>query len=368
MLAADRRLLRASVEQRRLEIKNIEIGHYTSNLDMITQQGALVGGFSMGALAGVGGESSPWHTIYCQSLTASVCFNIASVIICTFCSISGPKMALLGPEGSPFEACRKLRTAHLIASALNTGGMATFFIALLDMGFYLFNRGSSFSMAIQLAFGTSFVVYTVFRLKENFSFVPNKDLETDYRDNAPDWTTQGKNQAAFKGAPTIEHENEMRTLHGDQKAMAVIKAGFHRIKLKNKWKVKYFELYRDFLVYYESQDGIMSAKLNLYGETQHDAYVGVLFPADLKPSDRSHYKTATFGLECLIGATKLRFDFATKQEQSDWAEAIHYCAEEAGHAASLRAGGQGRSETGASSNRDSRDEGLVYRRPPADTL
>ena len=105
MLAADRRLLRATVEQRRLEIKNVEIGHYVSNMDMITQQGALVGGFAMGALAAVG-EMGPLggpytHLVYTNSLTASTCLNIASVIVCTFCSIAGPKMALLGPEGQP---------------------------------------------------------------------------------------------------------------------------------------------------------------------------------------------------------------------------------------------------------------------------
>ena len=42
MIAADRRLLQASIKQRRLEIKDREIGHYLNNMNMIATQGALV--------------------------------------------------------------------------------------------------------------------------------------------------------------------------------------------------------------------------------------------------------------------------------------------------------------------------------------
>jgi ubiquitin len=96
MIAADRRLLQASIKQRRLEIKDREIGHYLNNMNMIATQGALVAGFAFGALSGV---SSPeedeegdginieylHHFIFVNSLTLSVTANLASVIVCTLC-------------------------------------------------------------------------------------------------------------------------------------------------------------------------------------------------------------------------------------------------------------------------------------------
>lgn len=350
MLAADRRLLQATVEQKRLEIKNIEIGHYTSNLDMITQQGALVGGFSLGALAGVDNASSPWHFIYTQSLTASVCLNIASVIICTFCSISGPKMALLGPEGSPFVACKKLKASHELASKLNIGGMATFFIALLDMGFYLFKREASTSMMVQLVAATLFTMWTVMRIRKDFAFAPNTDLDHDYRENAPEWTTEGKAREAFNGASTLGDKNP---LHEQPKVKSrdLIKAGMLSIKegKLSKWKVKYVEVYRDFLAEYECQNGdvIGTFKLHPADDAKHDAkgygapgsedaYVHTHLPKFLGSSDSSFFKSATFGLQVQIGTDILRFDFATEQDQSDWSSAILYCADEAEQAAELR--------------------------------
>lgn len=391
MLAADRRLLRATVEQRRLEIKNVEIGHYVNNMDMITQQGALVGGFAMGALAAVG-EMGPLggpytHLVYTNSLTASTCLNIASVIVCTFCSIAGPKMALLGPVGSPFEACRRLRAAHVISSALNVGGMATFFIALFDLGFYQLSKTGASSMAVQLIIGSAWITWTVIRLKRNFQFKTSeagRKLDSEYRENAPEWSAEGAAMARFSSVASHNPLQESTGRISEMPAPArreliaakmaenqhlIVKAGIackQGSSWMQTWKPCYFELSRDYLVYYESQDGAEKGRLTLYDEANAGSgagpasYVKINFMEQVPANQAHNFQNAKFGLQVVVGDRIFNMDFATAQEQTEWAEAIGVCADEAESAAARRMGkGKGAARNAGPARASDGEEGQL---------
>jgi ubiquitin len=181
MIAADRRLLQASIKQRRLEIKDREIGHYLNNMNMIATQGALVAGFSFGALSGVASPEEDDHAalvhhfVFVNSLMLSVTCGIASVIVTTLCSILGAKMALLGPEGSTFDACEKLKQEHKLASTLNLSCLTSFFVACLDLGFLLFQVHDAAAVFGQVAVAMICIFFTYRWCQRSFAFDQQHD-------------------------------------------------------------------------------------------------------------------------------------------------------------------------------------------------
>jgi ubiquitin len=432
MIAADRRLLQASIKQRRLEIKDREIGHYLNNMNMVATQGALVAGFSFGALSGVSppeDSDSPTtymhHFVFVNSLTASVTCNLASVIVCTLCSILGPKMALLGPEGSTFDACERLKQEHKLASSLNIAGLASFFIACLDIGFLLFPLHDAIAVFSQVAISMVCICYEYRRIKLSFKFDEQHDglqgdgnSSFDPKDEKSKWVDTRDKKDAGAGAasdgsakPKNKRQsiamiaNSMRQSIKQPAGGGVLKAGGSSsdqsngegdrggangaqrgVQLANtssaddsrdarrlvksgiatkegswykNWKPRYFELYRDFIVYYESKDGVEKGKLALYAdaasedgggkqqrgswtaaskeqETYSD-FVMVTPTSHLNEKSFKEYKSRKTCIQIRVGDKYLYMELLSVQERDSWSDAIMKCAAAAKAAAEQRA-------------------------------
>ena len=96
-------------------------------------QAAVLAGFSFGAF----GRSdfnqlrTGHRVVFANYCAASMSFNLAAVIISTFCSVLGPKMALLGGKGSTFRACDLL---HHASFATPLAGLIVRYFRILHRG------------------------------------------------------------------------------------------------------------------------------------------------------------------------------------------------------------------------------------------
>ncbi|KAL1518843.1 hypothetical protein AB1Y20_015362 [Prymnesium parvum] len=105
MLAADKLLLRSTVKQRTIELREKELNLFNSNFSAVATQAALLAGFSMAFLE----MSVHLHALHFNPLakallhlfsTVCVCANIFVVSIITFVSVWGSGKALRGRDGS----------------------------------------------------------------------------------------------------------------------------------------------------------------------------------------------------------------------------------------------------------------------------
>ena len=105
MLAADKLLLRSTVKQRTIELREKELNLFNSNFSAVATQAALLAGFSMAFLE----MSVHLHALHFNPLakgllhlfsTICICANIFAVSIITFVSVWGSGKALRGKDGS----------------------------------------------------------------------------------------------------------------------------------------------------------------------------------------------------------------------------------------------------------------------------
>ena len=105
MLAADKLLLRSTVKQRTIELREKELNLFNSNFSAVATQAALLAGFSMAFLE----MSVHLHGLHFNPIakgllhlfsTICVCSNIFVVSIITFVSVWGSGKALRGKDGS----------------------------------------------------------------------------------------------------------------------------------------------------------------------------------------------------------------------------------------------------------------------------
>uniref|UniRef100_A0A7S3EPZ1 Uncharacterized protein n=1 Tax=Haptolina ericina TaxID=156174 RepID=A0A7S3EPZ1_9EUKA len=105
MLAADKLLLRSTVKQRTIELREKELNLFNSNFSAVATQAALLAGFSMAFLE----MSVHLHAVHFNPLakallhlfsTVCICANIFVVSIITFVSVWGSGKALRGKDGS----------------------------------------------------------------------------------------------------------------------------------------------------------------------------------------------------------------------------------------------------------------------------
>ena len=105
MLAADKLLLRSTVKQRTIELREKELNLFNSNFSAVATQAALLAGFSMAFLE----MSVHLHGLHFNPIakgllhlfaTICICCNIFVVSIITFVSVWGSGKALRGRDGS----------------------------------------------------------------------------------------------------------------------------------------------------------------------------------------------------------------------------------------------------------------------------
>jgi len=105
MLAADKLLLRSTIKQKTIELREKELNLFNSNFSAVATQAALLAGFSMAFLE----MSVHLHGLHFNPLakallhifsTICICANVFVVSVITFVSVWGSGKALRGKDGS----------------------------------------------------------------------------------------------------------------------------------------------------------------------------------------------------------------------------------------------------------------------------
>jgi hypothetical protein len=324
-------------------------------------------------------------------------------------------MALLGPEGSTFDACERLKQEHKLASSLNITGLVSFFVACLDIGFLLFPIHDAVAVFVQVAISMICIVVTYKRIQRSFKFDEQHDglsgdgtTSFDPTDEKSKWVDTRETGDQNKGKPNrrtslmgkamdavgdatrtgastrnvaskttkaSRSASESQVDAASQRsnggrfsapdngsdARRLVKSGIATKEgswYKN-WKPRYFELYRDFIVYYESKDGLEKGKVALYDTSvdqknsghkgrDHGSFVttsteGYTEFVCVTPTSRlsdkhfKEYKSRKTCLQIRVDNKFLYMEFITVKERDEWADAITKCAVAAKNAAQQRA-------------------------------
>ena len=103
MLAADKLLLRSTVKQLAIQLREKELTLFNDNFNAVGTQSAVLAGFAMTSFAEI---DLPHNAFYAQKaclhlcVTISICANLMCTASTTFVSVWGSGKALRGKDGS----------------------------------------------------------------------------------------------------------------------------------------------------------------------------------------------------------------------------------------------------------------------------
>ena len=105
MLAADKLLLRSTVKQKTIELREKELNLFNANFSAVATQAALLAGFSMAFLEMSVHLHGEHHNYVAKAAlhlfsTICICANVFTVSVITFVSVWGSGKALRGKDGS----------------------------------------------------------------------------------------------------------------------------------------------------------------------------------------------------------------------------------------------------------------------------
>ena len=101
MLAADKLLLRSTVKQKTIELREKELNLFNANFSAVATQAALLAGFSMAFLEMSVHLHGEHHNYVAKAAlhlfsTVCICANVFTVSVITFVSVWGSGKALRG--------------------------------------------------------------------------------------------------------------------------------------------------------------------------------------------------------------------------------------------------------------------------------
>jgi hypothetical protein len=410
---------------------------------MVATQAAVLAGFSFGAFGRDDWtEMQTGHrVVFANCCAASMSLNLAAVVISTFSSVLGPKMALLGKEGCTFRACELLGKYHVLATRMHLGGLFFFFLSCLDYGFLLFEYEEASLLCTQLIVAIGMIGWFMTTMFVEFQFEEEEFMDEDYgKDNAAAAGSVAKGQSVREGvhwenaltartqkaptsrkskstrgssrgmsAPQPKHtalmskkssseakhdsglagmslfsttdsklEDEVQAQRSKMNQMTnprrLLKSGIVTKQGRNiganltrKWQPRYFEVYRDWLVYYASKEGPEKGRMCLFdtaceaevkkrvsqgatsraGSSSFSAMnsfrrmsnplavefaLEVTPTAQLKDPSLSEYISMPNALQIKSSIDCIYMDFLSEEERDEWADIITSCANNAKNA------------------------------------
>jgi len=162
MLAADKLLLRSTVKQRAIQLREKELLLFNDNFNAVGTQSAVLAGFAMTSFAEI---DLPHNAFYAQKaclhlfVTISICANLMCTASTTFVSVWGSGKALRGKDGSMDEAVDGMHAERaFIFSCFGVGLIATL-MALMSAAWILM----TLEVAILATMGISWCIFTIMR-------------------------------------------------------------------------------------------------------------------------------------------------------------------------------------------------------------
>ena len=130
MLAADKLLLRSTVKQKTIELREKELNLFNANFSAVATQAALLAGFSMAFLEMSVHLHGEHHNYVAKAAlhlfsTICICANVFTVSVITFVSVWGSGKALRGKDGSMDKAVEGMHAERCDASPHGRSHLAT---------------------------------------------------------------------------------------------------------------------------------------------------------------------------------------------------------------------------------------------------
>ncbi|PFH37926.1 hypothetical protein BESB_002670 [Besnoitia besnoiti] len=124
-----------AVAKRQVEIRKLELDWFTNNYWTLSQQGALLAGFSFAQITTALPKDTSFllESLYLLLASMALGLQMCVVVTTTFCCMWGPGLALRGPEGirSVHTAVDSLKSEHSYVFAFFFLGLIAFYLSNL---------------------------------------------------------------------------------------------------------------------------------------------------------------------------------------------------------------------------------------------
>ena len=140
MLAADKLLLRSTVKQRAIQLREKELTLFNENFNAVGTQSAVLAGFAMTSFAEI---DLPHNAFYAQKaflhifVVTSVCANLLCTACTTFVSVWGSGKALRGKDGSMDQAVDGMHDERTFIFSCFGVGLISTLLALMSAAWIL---------------------------------------------------------------------------------------------------------------------------------------------------------------------------------------------------------------------------------------
>jgi len=162
MLAADKLLLRSTVKQRAIQLREKELTLFNDNFNAVGTQSAVLAGFAMTSFAEI---DLPHNAFYAQKaclhlfVTISICANLMCTASTTFVSVWGSGKALRGKDGSMDVAVDGMYHERGFIFACFGVGLVTTLLALMSAAWILM----TLEVAVVATCGISWSLFIIAR-------------------------------------------------------------------------------------------------------------------------------------------------------------------------------------------------------------
>ncbi|CBZ52955.1 conserved hypothetical protein [Neospora caninum Liverpool] len=152
-----------AVAKRQVEIRKLELDWYTNNYWTLSQQGALLAGFSFSLItASLPRDTSFFlESVYLLLASLALGLQMCVVVTTTLCCMWGPGLALRGPDGirSVHTAVDNLKSEHSYVFAFFFLGLLSFYLSNLTLVWCFFEEWIAISASLLLAFFLILIFY-----------------------------------------------------------------------------------------------------------------------------------------------------------------------------------------------------------------
>ena len=164
MLAADKLLLRSTVKQKTIELREKELNLFNANFSAVATQAALLAGFSMAFLEMSVHLHGEHHNYVAKAAlhlfsTICICANVFTVSVITFVSVWGSGKALRGKDGSMDQAVDGMHAERAFIFTCFGVGLITTLLALMSAAWILM----TLEVAMVATLGISWCIFIIVR-------------------------------------------------------------------------------------------------------------------------------------------------------------------------------------------------------------
>jgi len=171
MLAADKLLLRSTVKQRAIQLREKELTLFNDNFNAVGTQSAVLAGFAMTSFAEI---DLPHNAFYAQTaclhlcVTISICSNLLCTATTTFVSVWGSGKALRGKDGSMDKAVDGMHNERNFIFSCFGVGLITTLLALMSAAWILMTLEVAFVATLGIAWCIFIIIRQARRIYGKF--------------------------------------------------------------------------------------------------------------------------------------------------------------------------------------------------------